>query len=375
MTTNKNHKKVIVSVINDLVTDQRVHRTCMVFYELGYDVLLVGRKKKNSRELNDRIYTTKRMRLLFEKGVCFYLEFHVRLSFFLLRNKANLLFSNDLDTLLPNYLISKLYKSKLIYDSHEIFCEVPELIATPFKKKIWLSLEKSIVSKLKHCITVNLSIANWFKEKYGVTFHVIRNIGIVSNDILIRSRNELGIPNDKKMILIQGAGINIERGAEEVVEAMQFLNEVILYIIGSGDVIEQLKLESKQKKLQDKIVFIDKIPANELANYTANADLGLTLDKDTNLNYRFSLPNKVFDYINAGIPILSTKLPELENLITKYQIGFFIDNHEPKHIAEIINKVLNSQDYNTYKINTQLAKKENSWEIEKQVLINLIQCL
>jgi len=375
LTTNKNHKKVIVSVINDLVTDQRVHRTCMVFYELGYDVLLVGRKKKNSRELNDRIYTTKRMRLLFEKGVCFYLEFHVRLSFFLLRNKANLLFSNDLDTLLPNYLISKLYKSKLIYDSHEIFCEVPELIATPFKKKIWLSLEKSIVSKLKHCITVNLSIANWFKEKYGVTFHVIRNIGIVSNDILIRSRNELGIPNDKKMILIQGAGINIERGAEEVVEAMQFLNEVILYIIGSGDVIEQLKLESKQKKLQDKIVFIDKIPANELANYTANADLGLTLDKDTNLNYRFSLPNKVFDYINAGIPILSTKLPELENLITKYQIGFFIDNHEPKHIAEIINKVLNSQDYNTYKINTQLAKKENSWEIEKQVLINLIQCL
>jgi len=375
LTTNKNHKKVIVSVINDLVTDQRVHRTCMVFYELGYDVLLVGRKKKNSRELNDRIYTTKRMRLLFEKGVCFYLEFHVRLSFFLLRNKANLLFSNDLDTLLPNYLISKLYKSKLIYDSHEIFCEVPELIATPFKKKIWLSLEKSIVSKLKHCITVNLSIANWFKEKYGVTFHVIRNIGIVSNDILIRSRNELGIPNDKKMILIQGAGINIERGAEEVVEAMQFLNEVILYIIGSGDVIEQLKLESKQKKLQDKIVFIDKIPANELANYTANADLGLTLDKDTNLNYRFSLPNKVFDYINAGIPILSTKLPELENLITKYQIGFFIDNHEPKHIAEIINKVLNSKDYNTYKINTQLAKKENSWEIEKQVLINLIQCL
>jgi len=375
LTTNKNHKKVIVSVINDLVTDQRVHRTCMVFYELGYDVLLVGRKKKNSRELNDRIYTTKRMRLLFEKGVCFYLEFHVRLSFFLLRNKANLLFSNDLDTLLPNYLISKLYKSKLIYDSHEIFCEVPELIATPFKKKIWLSLEKSIVSKLKHCITVNLSIANWFKEKYGVTFHVIRNIGVVTNDILIRSRNELGIPNDKKMILIQGAGINIERGAEEVVEAMQFLNEVILYIIGSGDVIEQLKLESKQKKLQDKIVFIDKIPANELANYTANADLGLTLDKDTNLNYRFSLPNKVFDYINAGIPILSTKLPELENLITKYQIGFFIDNHEPKHIAEIINKVLNSQDYNTYKINTQLAKKENSWEIEKQVLINLIQCL
>ena len=373
MTTSKKHKRAIVSVINDLVTDQRVHRTCMVLYELGYDVLLVGKKKKNSKVLPDRVYKTKRMHLFFEKGVCFYLEFQIRLSFFLLRNKANLLYANDLDTLFPNFLTSNLKKSTLIYDSHEIFCEVPELLATPFKKKIWLTLEKSIVPKLKYCITVNNSIAKWFMEKYTIQFNVVRNIGDFSTVDQLKSRAELGIPENKKMILIQGAGINIDRGAEEVVEAMQYLTQIVLYIIGSGDVIGQLKQMCIEKQLQDKIVFIDKIPADILVHYTACADLGLTLDKDTNLNYRYSLPNKVFDFINAGIPILSSRLPELEALINKYQIGDFIDNHQPKHIATKINELLSSIDYSIWKRNTQLAKKENCWQIEKQHLIKVIK--
>jgi glycosyltransferase involved in cell wall biosynthesis len=290
-----------------------------------------------------------------------------------LRNKANLLYANDLDTLFPNFLTSNLKKSTLIYDSHEIFCEVPELLATPFKKKIWLTLEKSIVPKLKYCITVNNSIAKWFMEKYTIQFNVVRNIGDFSTVDQLKSRAELGIPENKKMILIQGAGINIDRGAEEVVEAMQYLTQIVLYIIGSGDVIGQLKQMCIEKQLQDKVVFIDKIPADILVHYTACADLGLTLDKDTNLNYRYSLPNKVFDFINAGIPILSSRLPELEVLINKYQIGDFIDNHQPKHIATKINELLSSIDYSIWKSNTQLAKKENCWQIEKQHLIEVIK--
>ena len=210
-------------------------------------------------------------------------------------------------------------------------------------------------------------------EKYTIQFNVVRNIGDFSTVDQLKSRAELGIPENKKMILIQGAGINIDRGAEEVVEAMQYLTQIVLYIIGSGDVIGQLKQMCIEKQLQDKVVFIDKIPADVLVHYTACADLGLTLDKDTNLNYRYSLPNKVFDFINAGIPILSSRLPELEVLINKYQIGDFIDNHQPKHIATKINELLSSLDYSVFKRNTQLAKKENCWQIEKQHLIEVIK--
>jgi glycosyltransferase involved in cell wall biosynthesis len=372
--TNKNqHKKAIVSVINDLITDQRVNRTCLVLKELGYDVLLVGRRKTDSKILEQRSYATKRMNLLFEKGVLFYLEFQLRLIWLLVWKKSDLLVANDLDTLLPNYLFSKIKKSKLIYDSHEIFCEVPELINTPFKKRIWEALEKMIVPRLKNCITVNQSIAKWFENKYQVNFEVVRNIGNLPVSLKLKSREELGIPSNKKMILIQGAGINIDRGAEECVAAMSYLNDVVLYIIGSGDVIELLKNTTIKNGLEHKINFIDKLPANELIHYTACADLGLTLDKDTNLNYRYSLPNKIFDFINAGIPVLSSRLNELEALITNYQIGDFIENHQPIHIANKINEMLFSDKYWLWKENTQKAKSENNWEKESKILINLIE--
>ena len=139
--------KAIVSVINDLVTDRRVHKTCLILTEQGYEVILVGRVLKNSLPLDKRIYKTHRMKLLFEKGVAFYAEFTIRLFLFLLKNKASLLVVNDLDTLFPNYYFSKRRKIALVYDSHEIFCEVPELQHTPLKKKIWEGLEKRIVPK------------------------------------------------------------------------------------------------------------------------------------------------------------------------------------------------------------------------------------
>lgn len=155
------------------------------------------------------------MNLLFEKGVPFYTAFQMRLFFFLLFKKKTVLFSNDLDTLLPNYLNKKLSGATLVYDSHELFCEVPELVHTQTKKRIWEKVEKSIVPKLKYCITVNKSIANWFEDKYKVKFNVIRNIGNPPSITKIKSREELGLPTDKKIVLIQGAGINIQRGQKK----------------------------------------------------------------------------------------------------------------------------------------------------------------
>lgn len=366
-------QKVIVSVINDLVTDQRVARSCSVFKELGYDVLLVGRKQKKSAPLPKREYECKRMNLLFEQGPQFYFFFNLRLFFVLLVNKADVLLANDLDTLLPNYLISKIKGIKLIYDSHELFCEVPELVANPGKKHIWEKLEKWIVPKLKYCITVNKSIANYFTNKYKVPFSVVRNIPDYSKVENLKSRTDLNLPLDKKIILLQGAGINIDRGSEELVEAFQYLdNTYLLLIIGSGDVIHHLKENTVRLQLQHKIKFIDKIPSSELRHYTANATLGVTIDKDTNMNYHFSLPNKVFDYIHAGIPILASKLPEIENIINTYHIGIFINNHEPQHIAKQIEEFVNSNEFDIFKKNTQKAAVENNWKIEKQSLLNII---
>jgi glycosyltransferase involved in cell wall biosynthesis len=366
-------KKVIVSVINDLVTDQRVARSCSVFKELGYDVLLIGRKQKASQSLPERDYECKRMKLLFEQGPQFYFFFNLRLFFVLLFNKADVLLANDLDTLLPNYLVSKIKDIKLIYDSHEIFCEVPELIANPAKKRIWENLESWIIPKLKYCITVNQSIANLFIEKYKVPFSVVRNIPNYVKIEQLKTRTDLQLPLDKKIVILQGAGINIDRGSEELVEAFKYLDDTyLLLIIGSGDVIHQLKENVIKFQIQNNVKFIGKIPSSQLRHYTSNANLGVTIDKDTNLNYHYSLPNKVFDYMHAGIPILATKLPEIEHLINTYHIGTFIESHEPQHIAKQISDFLNNEEYQICKKNTQIAALENNWVKEKKQLIALI---
>jgi glycosyltransferase involved in cell wall biosynthesis len=365
-------QKIIVSVINDLVTDQRVARTCSVLQEMNYEVLLVGREQKRSQPLPPKDYECKRMKLLFEQGPQFYLFFNLRLFFVLLFRKADVLLANDLDTLLPNYLVSKLKGIKLVYDSHEIFCEVPELQANPSKKRIWEKLESWIVPKLKYCITVNQSIANYFTNKYKVPFIFVRNIPNYTKIEQLKSRAELNLPMAKKIVILQGAGINVQRGAEELVESFKYLDEnYLLLIIGSGDVIPQLKDNVIHYKLEDKVRFVDKIPAAELRHYTCNSNLGVTIDKDTNMNYHFSLPNKVFDYMHAGIPVLASRLPEIELVVKDNKIGTFINNHDPKHIAEKIDTFLKSDEYLACKSNTLIAAAQYNWQTEKQKLVKL----
>ncbi len=366
--------KAIVSVINDLSTDQRVNKVCCTLQKIGYEVTLVGRKQRKSLELTKRDYKTKRMFLLFEKGPFFYLEFQIRLFFYLLFQRANVLVSNDLDTLLPNYLISKLKSTNLVYDSHELFCEVPELKANPIKKKIWKKLEQWIFPKLKNVFTVNDSIAKIYTEEYNVDVKVVRNIPYLSaqKNIEFKSKTDLDLPTNKKIIILQGAGINIDRGAEEAVIAMQYVNDSILLIIGSGDVINILKKIVSDLKLHEKVTFVGKVPFEKLLQYTHHADLGLTLDKDTNVNYKYSLPNKLFDYIHAGVPVLASNLVEIKKIITTYSIGDCTEDDTPEHIASKINTILN--DYNTlqlWKNNLKIATIDLNWEKEELQLIEV----
>jgi len=366
-------KRVIVSVINDLVTDQRVHKTCLVLAELGFDVLLVGRVKHDSIAMPSRPYNTHRMKLIFEKGPLFYAEFNIRLFIFLLFKKFNLLFSNDLDTLLPNFLISRLKREPMVYDSHEYFTETPELVNRKFVQTIWKIIENRIFPKLTDVITVNESIAGLFREKYNVEVRVVRNIP-PGGKIEKRRHVPDDFPNQKPVILLQGSGINIQRGAEELIEAMQYLHSAHLLIIGGGDVLDHLKKMTIDLNLQSKITFMPRMPFEKLINYTVNADLGLTLDKDTNINYRFSLPNKLFDYIHAGLPVLASPLIEIKNIIDQFQVGETIASHEPLQIANHISRMLSDKEkMKLYRENCQTAAQVLNWEKEKQTLIKILK--
>lgn len=171
------------------------------------------------------------------------------------------------------------------------------------------------------------------------------------------------------MIILQGAGINIDRGAEEAVLAMHRVENAVLYFVGSGDIIEDLKALVKAENLEEKVIFKGRRPYDEMMNYTYHADLGLTLDKDTNLNYKFSLPNKVFDYIHTTTPILASNVIEVAHIVKSYEVGDVIENHDPVHIAKKINTILNDAEYHQrLKANCVQTAQVLNWEKESDKL-------
>jgi glycosyltransferase involved in cell wall biosynthesis len=366
----KKNKKAFVCVTNDLLTDNRVDKVCNFLVEKGFDVTLVGRQRKSSLPLNNRNYTTKRLQLWVENGPKFYAEFSIRLFLYLLFKRQHLIVSNDLDTLLPCYALTKFKPSvDLVYDSHEYFTEVPELINRPKVQKVWEAIERWIFPKLKKVYTVNASIAKMYADKYKKKVEVVRNISPMWQPKEVPSKQHLGIPEGKFLVILQGAGINIDRGAEEAVQAIALCEGVVLMIVGDGDVVPQLKQYVTDHALTEKVLFFGKRPYAEMMYYTHYASVGLTLDKATNVNYANSLPNKVFDYMHATTPIICTPILEVKTLVEQYEIGTVLCDLTPANLAEAIQVYQNDQNLlEMQQENCRKAAQIENWEHEKKVL-------
>ncbi len=369
-------KRIIISVSNDLSTDQRVRKQCASLADAGFELLLIGRMLKTSLAI-DRPYAVKRLRLLFNSSALFYANLNIRLFFELLFKKVDLLYANDLDTLPANSLVAWIRQKPLVYDSHEFFTEVPEIQGSRIKKGVWKWLEKHSVARADLVITVNKSIADLLQKTYRLE-QVLVTRNIPSGKIILEkvTRVGLGMPVDTDILILQGAGINLDRGAEELLNALPLLENVHLYIIGSGDAIPAIKKQIAVQNLARSVTLIGKLPYERLLQYTACADVGLSLDKDTNINYRYSLPNKIFDYAAAGIPMVVTDLPEVSRVVRDADIGKVTPSYTPESIAKTIKEVLelkaNGYDYAG---NTERFLKTVSWEREYAETIAAIKNL
>ena len=361
--------KITVSVTNDLVTDQRVHKVCTSLTQNGYEVKLIGRRLKNSKPIK-RLYKTVRMNLLFSRSFLFYAEYNISLFFYLLFQKTDIYLSNDTDTLLANYLASIIRRKPLIFDSHEIFTETPEVTDRAFVKKVWTTIENFIFPRLKNSYTVCESIASYYNEKYKINMQVVRNIPLKkSTYVRPFSRKSPIDSKGKKVILYQGA-VNAGRGIEWMIEAMKYLNDFIFYVVGDGDKLKELKEKAKKMQLTDKVVFTGKVPFEQLSDYTFKADIGINLLENWGLSYYYSLPNRIFDYIQEGVPILASDFPEIRKIILDYKIGMLIHNLDPQHIASTIKQMaLKGRNRNNFaKANAELC-----WENEEVALLKVIK--
>jgi glycosyltransferase involved in cell wall biosynthesis len=371
---------VVFSVTNCICHDQRVKKMASVVTELGCDVTIIGRRKGKCCEEQQVPFRTKRYRMIFRRGFLFYKFFNIRLLFSLFFNKYDLLVANDLDTLLPNYVVSKIRKIPLIYDSHEYFTGVPEIQNRPFVKWVWKTIERYVFPRLRNVMTVSDPIAEKYSEEYGIRPVTVRNCAESSKEIRSFTHKELGIGHSHLLAVIQGTGINAGRGGEELIEAIQMTDGVTLFIIGSGDLLPLLKSKVNDLNIKDRVRFIPTLPWNEMMRFTKSADVGLSLDKDSNLNYRFSLPNKIFDYISAGIPVIAGDLQEVKKIIEGNSCGIIIPEISPEEISKALIRIRDNQKFlNNLKQNSVKASEELSWGKENikviafyKMLLNII---
>ena len=377
-------QKVIFTVTNDVFADQRVNKMARTLHAMGFRVRLTGVKRKNSTPFSPAYAHVTRLAVIWQKGPLFYASYNIQLFFYLLFSRFDILVANDLDTLLPAHLVSRIKHKPLIYDTHEYFTGTPEVFTRKKVYKVWKWLENLLFPRQKTIITVNTSIAGLYQSEYGKTIHVVRNVPPYRKPIPRKSLEELAIPGFaeglkgenpaqmKKIIILQGTGINVDRGAEELVEAMHpkhGINNAVLLVIGGGNAIDLIRKKATDAGLSDRVVFLPRMAYDDLFDYTFYASIGVSIDKDHGLNYRFSLPNKLFDYIMAATPVLASDLPEVGRIVDQYQVGKKISSHDPAHIAQCINDMLSdSQQMQTWQQNCREAAKELCWENETETI-------
>lgn len=298
----------------------------------------------------------------------FYACFNTRLFLTLLfAKKPGLFISNDLDTLPASFVAGKLRRVPLIYDSHELFTQVPELLDRKTIQTIWKWIERSMLPKLEYAVTVNYSIATIYRRLYGTRFRVVRNVP-ERLDIGRREVNPVG----KQLIIYQGS-LNVGRGLELIIDAMQYLPEARLLVAGTGDIEKQLKKRVSHKQLEDRVEFAGRVLPEDLTELTMRADLGVSLEEDLGLNYRYALPNKIFDYIQCRVPVLCSALPEMSRIVDSYGVGISTGERDPEKLAGIVRYMLKERSGGAWMRALEKAARELCWEKESKVYLELLK--
>ncbi|MFH0757484.1 MAG: glycosyltransferase [Bacteroidota bacterium] len=361
-------KRVYISVINDLVTDQRLQRVANLLVDQGLQVTCIGRRLKGSPDTGLVRYTIRRYRMLINNGPLFYTCFNTRLFFTLLfALRPSLFIANDLDTLPASFLAGRIRGVKLIYDSHEFFTQVPELIHRKRVQSVWKWIEHRIVPRLEHAVTVSYPIAEIYRRIHKTSFRVVRNVPVRRSSPGKTEKRK----NEKALIIYQGA-LNVGRGLELMIETMKFLDGAVFMIVGTGDIIRELKQLVEEKGVSEKVIFRGRMTPEELHPLTCSADLGISLEEDLGLNYRYALPNKLFDYIQCRVPVLCSALPEMAKVVETYGIGIVVHAREPERLAKTIRFMLDERSRGAWMEALEKAAGELCWENESKEYLALV---
>src|SRR3972149_3973861 len=402
--------RVCMAVPNPFTHDQRVYREAKTLVDNGYSVTVVALKEFGStitdeevldgikvlRISKERVANLRGTQLLTEKiGVLpkillYGNSFTPQLQRALSEQKADIYHAHDLDTLQASYQASRENKAKIVYDSHEIFLEAlkewqaeirenGDLIKLVGAYLVSVSLsriEKNLIEKVDKVITINDSIASFLTKKYHlnekptVVMNCYELTEVGPNDKL---RLKFSLPESTKVIIFQGAFGKV-RGLDNTIKAVQKVENAALILMGEGNIKTDLEALVRKLGLEKRVFFHPTVAPKELLNYTSSADLGVIAYRNTSLNNYFCTPNKIFEYMMAGIPMVVSDFPELKKFAA-LGAGLTFDPESPNSIATTINKVFSGNLVGMKEKARSLAEESYNWEVESKKLLQVYSSL
>ncbi|OGU61638.1 MAG: hypothetical protein A2X64_04940 [Ignavibacteria bacterium GWF2_33_9] len=369
------HFDIILISFSDLRTDGRSRNFIDMFKSAGksvFTISLTGKYEKKSYLGSDSV----RFKVILKRYVLKWAEF-LHKSFYhkypFYRNGVKYIFAADLYSLQAAISIAKKVnkknknKPKIIYDSREIFSALGPLSASMNKQKIISRLEKRFVRKVDHFVVSGELDAEYLKSyfktdtPFSVIYNYPRKKDIVRTDYL---RDIFNIPKDKKIIIYQGVLLN-GRGILPLLNAFRELKEKYAFcIIGSGGFEKKYRKYVKDNSLEKVVFFHPEVEYSELLNITASADIGMSIIEPISFSYELALPNKLFEYISCGLPVLVSDLPALHKVVADYDNGVIIPKTLKKE--EIIEK-MEELERNYKKYHKNSGKISNEFFFEKQL--------
>jgi glycosyltransferase involved in cell wall biosynthesis len=359
-------ESILICMTSDFAYDQRMQRIASSLAE-KYEVAVLHRSNNKNIILYNRISYVSSIHCKYKSGILFYVEFNLRLTYILLRRQYDIIYSVDADTLLACTIKTVFADCKMIYDSHEYFIKTPELHSYKIKQWIWRTIENIGIKKASLNITVTDSIAQILSKRTCKGFLTIRNLPVSTGNVENQEQ-------DENILIYQGA-INAGRGLECAIDAMQYLPQYKLILIGNGDVKNELKNRINAIANPNQVEIIDAVSPSTLKTYTAKAKFGLNLLEAKSESYYYSLANKFFDYMHADVPSINMNFPEYEKILNEHKVGLMVEKLDAEYLAKLI--IANSSDlpYDELKNNCRKYKSHYTWQNEQLKLFEAIESL
>ncbi len=372
--------KVCFTTFDDIENDGRVNRELSTLKGLDYDMHVIcgsavdyNSQPESLKDLAvERVYLgTKRA------GKLRFLKFYLKTPLKAIRAKADIYHAQELYSLPVAWIGAIFNNAPLIYDSHEYYPGMQSLVARPLERSVWSLVERIFIKRAQTVITVSDAISEKLSKRYRIPPPVVIRNCHEKKDVkrtnLLRERFSIG--EDRKILLYQGI-MSRGRGLFTVLESLKRLPQCAFVALGDGPLLKQLEEYSQQHGLSDRTFFPGCVPVEELIDYTASADIGLCIIENVGFSYYNSLPNKLFEYMMAGIPTVASDFPEIGKIVKGEGTGLVVDPDDPDAIAKAVTRLLSDRGlYDELSANALSASKRHNWEEESKKLAQLYRAI